>query len=397
MKLIAFLFATACALGCSSAAPRSWQQPNFVILVAEDLGREWLGCYGGQELKTTEIDRLAANGARFETCYAAPMPSISKVELLTGRYPFRSGWMWENDVPKSGPPELDPGREIVFARLLKDVGYTTGFAGVWNLNRPDEEGGLFRRHGFDRALPSGNLGAISDFVSGFLEESREAPFAVCAFLPSAASGAGFKDHVLGLNELVGRLMQRIHRLKLDSRTIVILTSACGTDGLVAKAWNNLHVKGGKGTLREVGINVPLIVSGSYWVKRGEVIRHLADFTDLLPTLLDLAGARPPKDRVIDGRSFAEALSGRELLNPREWILSQQGGDRVVRNPRYKLYSSGRYYDVLADPLESANLARTSNSEMIAERERLAAILRALPRDEPLAFPYARRIIVRRPQ
>jgi arylsulfatase A-like enzyme len=93
MKSSLFLFAFLLCLRCEGAAPRFWQQPNFVLLVAEDLGREWLGCYGGEEVKTPEIDRLAANGTRFVACYAGPMPSISRVELLTGRYPFRTGWM----------------------------------------------------------------------------------------------------------------------------------------------------------------------------------------------------------------------------------------------------------------------------------------------------------------
>jgi arylsulfatase A-like enzyme len=379
------------------AAPRSWQQPNFVLLVAADLGREWLGCYGGEEIGTPEMDRLAANGLRFEACYAGAMPSISRVELLTGRYPFRTGWMWENDVPRFGPPELEPGREFTFARLLKAVGYQTAFAGVWGLNKVPENAASLRMHGFDASRVTTDLAAVESHVGGFMEAVKETPFCVCAFLPPVLESSGFREHVLAIDGMVGRLTAKLRELELDRRTVVILTAAGGTDGLEARAWDGQRVKGGRGTLLEVGINVPLIISGSYWVKRGQVTRDLVDLSDLMPTVVDLAGGRLPKGLELDGRVCSDLLSGRGLTQPREWIMAQHGHERVIRNARYKLYSNGRCYDVVADPLERHNLARSSNSEMIGERERLAMILRSLPEDRPLAFPYASRMIVRRPR
>lgn len=396
------LFSLTLITVCCDAARRSWQQPNVVLLVAEGLGREWLGCYGGQEVLTPEIDRLAANGVRFETCYAAPMPSISRVELLTGRYPFRNGWLWENDVPTYGPPELDSEREICFPRVLQKAGYHTLIAGVWGLNDLSRGGEVLRAHGFDEQRVSTKEKALTRSeldrsVEEFITAKRDQPFLACYFVPAAPSPTEFKQHVLGLDRLVGRLTEVIRQEELDRQTMVVLTSACGAEGVGVRAWDGRWVKGGKGTLTDVGINVPLIVSGSYWVERGRTSRQLVDFTDLLPTLADLAGARLPHDRTLDGRSFVGLLNGRGMRNPREWVFSQHGANRIVRNARYKLYSNGRYYDVLSDPLEEQNLHRTNNSEMIAERERLAKILRSLPADEPLAFPYARRIIVRRPR
>ncbi len=147
-------------------------------------------------------------------------------------------------------------------------------------------------------------------------------------------------------------------------------------------------------MTDVGINVPLIVSGTYRVRRGQVIRELVDFSDVFPTLIELAGGRLPRDQKIDGRSFAGLLKGQPGV-PREWIFSQYGSDRVIRNAQYKLYSNGRLYNLLGDPLEENNLARANVSEAIAERERLNVLLNALPEDAPLNFPYARRLMIRR--
>lgn len=377
------LFILLMPLASPNAAPRI-DKPNFVLLVADDLGREWLTCYGGQEIKTPHIDRLANGGARFETCYASSHGSVSLNILLTGRYPFRNGWMWENDVPKWGPPSLQAEKETTFVKLLESAGYATCFSGSWTLNDLNQDKEALRRHGYGEQVSEGG-------VVQFMKENRERPF--LAHVEIATPKGDAKATVQRIDDLVGTFVETLEVLKIDRQTIIVFTSLNGSDGTTAQAWGR-QVKGGKGKMTDTGINVPLIVSGSFRVRRGQVIRDLVDFSDLYPTLLKLAGIRRMAGKVVDGRAFDRQLAG-QPGNPREWIFSQYGSYRVIRNGQYKLYSNGRFYNLLDDPLEERNLARANNSEAQAEMERLAVLLKEMPDDKPLDFPYARRLMIRR--
>src|SRR6266545_1450503 len=98
------------------------RRPNFIVIVADDLGCHDLGCLGATDLKTPHIDALAASGARFTNWYSqAPVCAPSRAALMTGRYPIRAG------VPNNGPP-LAPSEKTI-ASLVKQQGYTTGLFG----------------------------------------------------------------------------------------------------------------------------------------------------------------------------------------------------------------------------------------------------------------------------
>ena len=121
------------------------EQPNFVVIFADDLGYGDLGVYGSETIRTPNLDRMAAEGMRFTDFYtAAPFCSPSRAALLTGRYPVRAG------VPYVlFPTELTglPPAEITIAEILSDEGYATAAIGKWHLGWPKP----FRaqRHGFD--------------------------------------------------------------------------------------------------------------------------------------------------------------------------------------------------------------------------------------------------------
>src|SRR5205807_8869142 len=107
-----------------AAQTRSGRRPNVVIFLADDLGCHDLGCWGAQDLKTPNIDALAASGARFTNWYAAaPVCAPSRAALLTGRHPIRAG------VPTNGPV-LKP-EEKTIATLVKPASYATGLFGKW--------------------------------------------------------------------------------------------------------------------------------------------------------------------------------------------------------------------------------------------------------------------------
>ena len=107
-------------------------RPNVVLVMADDLGYEALGSYGGAAYATPELDRLAASGVRFTHAYSQPLCSPSRVKIMTGRYNSRNYTYWGI---------LPPG-EVTFGHLLRDAGYATFVAGKWQLDGQEPRGNL---------------------------------------------------------------------------------------------------------------------------------------------------------------------------------------------------------------------------------------------------------------
>jgi arylsulfatase A len=137
MKTILRLLPLALLLLSSLQAAET--RPNIVLIMADDLGFETMGSYGGESYKTPNLDRLAANGARFEHCYAQPICTPSRVQIMTGQYNVRN-------YEKFG---LLPRSETTFAHKLKEQGYATCIAGKWQLGSQKDAPQHF---GFDEAL-----------------------------------------------------------------------------------------------------------------------------------------------------------------------------------------------------------------------------------------------------
>ena len=141
--------------GCGRSRRRGGP-PNFVVILADDLGIDSVGCYGAESISTPRIDELARLGVRFQNAYSTPLCTPSRVQLLTGRYPFRTGWtdniqarLEANDP--AAPPVVDPS-ERTFAHVLKEKGYVTGVAGKWQLCLFQEEAEHPHQLGFDEYL-----------------------------------------------------------------------------------------------------------------------------------------------------------------------------------------------------------------------------------------------------
>ena len=136
----------------SAAAPA--RKPNILLILADDLGHETINSYGGTSYRTPNIDALAKSGTRFSQAFSTPLCSPSRVELMTGRYGFRTRWI---NLIGRGPAEevneyFDPKKETTFAQVLKQAGYATAIAGKWQLCE-------FQKHprhpaecGFDESL-----------------------------------------------------------------------------------------------------------------------------------------------------------------------------------------------------------------------------------------------------
>src|SRR5687767_6629087 len=127
----------ACALmllGCFAPRPiRAADAPsthlNVLVVLVDDLGPEWLSCYGGELLKTPHVDSLAIAGTRFQACYATPLCSTTRAMLLSGRYPRSTGWIWHHDPSVYGGGGFDWEGYLTLPRLLNDAGYATCIAG----------------------------------------------------------------------------------------------------------------------------------------------------------------------------------------------------------------------------------------------------------------------------
>src|SRR5215469_8374920 len=159
-ELLAIL---AAMLTTAPMLPAETSRPNVVLILADDLGYSDLGCQGCRDIKTPNIDRLAAQGVRFRNFYAnGPECSPTRAALLTGRYQQRVGGLecaigignvgrYDDAVRLQKKHDLGlPVKEIALPKLLKDAGYTTALCGKWHLGY--EEKFSPNRHGFDHAF-----------------------------------------------------------------------------------------------------------------------------------------------------------------------------------------------------------------------------------------------------
>ena len=394
--------------------------------MADDIGYECFGCYGGQSYKTPNIDRLAANGVRFTHCYSQPLCTPSRVKLMTGRSNIRN---------YSGFSILDP-REKTFGHMLQKAGYKTAVAGKWQLYGAEHYGKLAgsgmhpRDAGFDEyclwqvdrlgsrywnPLIERNGRALTDmkdkygpdvfceFIGEFLEKHKDEPMFVYypmvlphdPFVPTPNSErrerkrgvANFADMVAYVDTIVGRIVARVDELGLRDNTLILFTGDNGTHRKIASRVRGGEIVGGKNRTTDAGTRAPLVAFGRGLTVKGRVCEDLVDFSDFLPTILELAGAEPPVGVRFDGHSFLPQLKG-EQGRPREWMYcyyNPRPGNkkfperRFARDKRWKLYGNGAMYDIERDVLEQHPVARREGKTGAAlARRKLQAALDSMP-------------------
>ena len=125
------------------------EKPNIIFIMLDDLGKEWIGCYGADDIKTPHIDALAESGLTFNKAWSMPQCTPTRVTLLTGQYPWRTGWVNHWDVPRGGVAYFDWEKHTTFATLMKSAGYKTAVAGKWQINDFRVEPEALKKHGFD--------------------------------------------------------------------------------------------------------------------------------------------------------------------------------------------------------------------------------------------------------
>ncbi|MDA7920704.1 sulfatase-like hydrolase/transferase [Verrucomicrobiales bacterium] len=418
---------------------RGGEKPNVILMMADDVSWECFGCYGAEDYKTPNIDRLAAEGVRFEHCYSTPICTPSRVKIMTGKYGFRNYTHFGY---------LNPA-ERTFGHMMQDAGYKTAIAGKWQLNglysnnegcknplRPLEagfnesllwqvtktkqEGGeRFWSPGLEHSgktiTPEENAGKygpdlFSNFVCDFIERNKEESFFVYypmvlvhdPFVPTPDTigdlpmkgankepknakekKANFVAMVEYMDKLVGKITDKVDGLGLGEDTIIMFTGDNGTHPKIRSNWDGRAIQGGKGGMKDNGTHVPFVARWKGHAPEGKVLPDLIDFTDFYTTLAEAAGNTRNADDPIDGRSFLPQLQG-ESGNPREWVLcnyqpywNKEPG-QFARTANYKLYRDGRYYEVPADLDEANDLASSVDGDAARIRDELHMLLERCP-------------------
>ena len=445
----AFVVLVSCLSTASVLAEETTRPPNIIFIMVDDLGPEWISCYGAEDIETPAIDRLAETGMRFTCAYSMPKCTPTRATLLTGQYPFRHGWVNHWDVPRWGAGcHFDPKHNITFARLLKNAGYATAIAGKWQINDFRVQPNVLQQHGFDdwcmwtgyetgnpasekrywdpyiftrsgSHTHEGRFGAdvFAEFIVEFMQKNHNKPMMI--YFPMALTHGPLvhtpgapnvtdnldkhKAMVRYTDHTVARIVQALDDLAIRDNTILIFSTDNGTSGGITGTLNGRPVRGGKGKVNETGCWQPFIVNGPGIVPAGVTTDCLTDFTDLLPTFCELAGAALPDDLELDGESIARVILGREKDGPRNWIMAMGGGvarltpegrvvpaqtyaPRVIRDKRFKLWIDHRgrtthVYDLHSDPGEATNLLTSGVPRVRSARHKLeAAVAKFPPRD-----------------
>ena len=373
-------------LGCIYSpikAAETTAKPNIIFILADDLGMGSVSCYGADHFKTPNIDALAQSGVRFLRAYSSPVCGPSRAELLTGRYPFRTG-MVDN---KSGDV-MKPSREILIPTVLKPAGYVTVQVGKWSqlpLQPSDwgfdeylrfansgkywntqKQNKTYTVNGKEVALPDGKYlpDVMNDFLVDFIQRHKAQPFYAYyamshvhrEILPTPDTVPGTKDfyadNVAYMDKLVGKLVAEIDRLGLRKNTLIIFCSDNGT----APMYSNIatihgqRLSGQKGTMLEGGSHIPFIASWPGTIPPGVNLADLIDFSDILPTLAEVAGAKLPAGVTLDGHSFLPQLEGLPG-DPRSWVYVELHGQRFVCDAKWKLDNFQELLDLEQAPFK----------------------------------------------
>ncbi|MCZ6673159.1 MAG: sulfatase [Verrucomicrobia bacterium] len=333
------------------------EKPNIIFIFVDDQGYYDLGCYGATEVKTPNIDRMAAEGVRFTDYYAAaPICSPSRAGLLTGCYPRRIGnhiWVHRADSKSGIHPD-----ELTLAELFQKNGYATACIGKWHLGF--QEPFLPKNQGFDYyfgllhnldpvevvyfedqggvplmrneevikrpADPAELTQIYTDEAINFIKENQGNPFFL--YLPhtmlhnplgvsdkfkGSSQWGEYGDAIQELDHNVGRIFRTLKNLNLDDNTLVVYAS---DNGRGPGRNSNQPIQGRKLSTYEGGIRVPAIVWGKeVGIRSAYESDQPVHAMDWYPTLATMAGIKVPESLILDGRDIVPLLKGETDVVP----------------------------------------------------------------------------------
>lgn len=381
------------------------QPPNIVFILADDLGYADVACYGRPDLRTPNIDGLAAGGMRFLQAYAnSAVCSATRTALITGRYQDRLSIGL--DEPLAGRDVGLPPDVPTLPSLLRKAGYGTTLVGKWHLGILPKYGPLlsgydhfygFRRGAADYYTHSNDLwdddvrvdqvGYLTDLfgshavdvVNGYARSGR--PFLLSLHFnaphwPWEAPGdeaeskrlAGrhlgdfdggtqktYQRMIEDMDLQVGRVVQALHANGLADNTIVVFTSDNGGERF-ADTW---PFTGRKTELLEGGLRIPAIVSWPARIPQGQTTNQVGISMDWLPTLLAAAGAEPDPAFPPDGVNLLQVLASNAAPIDRKLFWRYKANaQHAARDGDYKflkILDNTFLFNVVEDPMERANL------------------------------------------
>jgi arylsulfatase A-like enzyme len=454
LLLLCLILTALCSGSAAAQRKASATPPNIVLIVADDLGWGDLSSYGAKDLRTPNIDALAADGIRFDRFYAnSPVCSPTRASLMTGRYPDVVGVPGViRTHPENSWGYLAPSATLL-PKQLQRAGYHTALVGKWHLgltppNTPNDRGfdhfhgflgdmmddySNHRRHDINymrlnrREIdPPGHATSLfTDWAVEYVRErgARKQPF----FLYLAYNAphvpiqppdawvervkrreAGIDDRrarlaalVEQMDDGVGQVVAALKASGAYENTLIVFTSDNG--GQISAGGSNGPVRGAKEDVYEGGIRVPMCAAWPGRIRGGARTEQVALSMDLMPTLCNAAGAQIPS--AVDGASLLPVLTGKAERSPDRtlFFVRREGGPKyqgktihAVRRGDWKLVHNSPFepmqlFNLSADPLETTDLS-ARNRDVFNE---LGTALRAHIRRAG-AVPWAPPVSVAKP-
>ena len=406
------------------AGAQSKDKPNIIFIMADDLGYADLGCYGQKLIKTPCIDQMAREGMRFTQCYAgACVCAPSRSVLMTGQHTghtrvrankCRVGGV-RDEITGGGCRLPLKDEDVTVAEVLKKAGYATGITGKWGLGDPGTSG-VPTRQGFDewlgylnqnhavyyytdylwrneeKMILEGNRNGnqrlythdlFTEFALDFIRSHRNKPFFlyVAYTIPHfnlevpdtepymnktwPEKAKIFAAMITRMDRDVGRILELLKKLGIEDNTIVFFCSDNGGAGNGGPMFNsNGSLKGGKGGFNEGGIRTPMIVRWPGKVPAGKVSDAPWYYADVMPTLAELAGVKPPTN--IDGINVLPTLLGKQQNLDDRFMYWESPPPKLHQVVRWRNWKARRRKP--DRPLELYNLVKDLGEERnIADR------------------------------
>lgn len=367
------------------------RQPNVIVIMADDIGAEGLACYGSEIYTTPNLDRMASEGVLFRNAYTTPLCTPTRVMLMSGLYPNRTGF--RSLISKKKGVRM-PAAIKTFGHDFRNAGYETAIAGKWQLGKFDEHPGQPIEHGFDEycmwtwvyggkkssryyapqiyrdgKVTNGDKDDFgpddySDFLLDFIDRKKDKPFFI--YFPMALVHSpfihppeleklartkftddldketiAFGHMVTYMDHIVGKILDKLNEQGIADDTLVLFTGDNGTGKQITSKIAGMNLKGGKGTMTEAGSRVPLL---AWWPGRIQpaVREELFCLVDVLPTITSVAGIE--LGRTVDGMDLAHNLFGQQGAN-REQVLINYGKGYFVRDHQFRLHQNGNFFDI----------------------------------------------------
>ena len=409
MKAFAF-YLTLCGLAIANAVAAATglpSRPNIIYILGDDVGIGDIACTGADNYKTPNIDALARGGINFTHAYAEPLCGPSRATILTGRYVFRTG-----STNQDSTGRFKPTQETMMPVVLKTAGYVTSSIGKWGqlpLGPADfgfddylkfqgsgiywntqANGKTYELNG--QTLPLRDKEYMPEVMHAhlvdFITKHHDDPFYIYysmshihgEILPTPESPSNskdlYRDNIAYMDKLVGKLIAELERQHLREKTLIIYFGDNGTAEPQAptSTVGGRRLLGEKGSMLEGGSRVPFVVNWPGVTPAGKVSDELVDSSDFFPTFAELAGAKLPENKVIDGRSFLSQVRG-ERGSPREWVFIELARHWYAADRQWKLTEKSELFDLSGAPwAEKLIPTETKDPAALAARKKLQAAL-----------------------